>query len=146
MAQMQVKTTVEAGEGLQVKCKSRSFSLIIDEPESLGGTNLGMNPMECFLNAVGACHIIVAKSFAQKNRIKLKSLKIEVEGTLDMDGFMGRNKDAKVGFSEIKTKYFIEADNTEAELEKFVEFIKDHCPVTDTIKNPAKLTHAIHRV
>ncbi len=51
-----------------------------------------------------------------------------------MDGFMGRNKDAKVGFSEIKTKYFIEADNTEAELEKFVEFIKDHCPVTDTIK------------
>lgn len=124
-------------EGLTVECTSRDFKIVLDEPVSLGGNDNGMNPVECLLSSLGACKCIVARAFAKKNKINLKDVEIELEGTLDPDGFLGRNPNAKVGFSLIKTKFKITADNTKEEIEKYVEFIESHCPVQDTLTNAA---------
>ena len=123
-------------EGLQVECTARDFSIILDEPVSLGGTDTGMNPVEALLSALGGCKCIVARAFAKKHKINLKNVEIELEGTLDPDGFLGRNPD-KDWFSRIKPKFKIEADNTKEEIEKYVEFIESNCPVQDTLTNAA---------
>ena len=94
-----------------------------------------MNPVECLLSALGACKCIVARAFAKKNKINLNSINIELDGVLDPDGFLGVNKDAKIGFSKITTRYFIDADNTKEEIEAFIDFIERTCPVKDTIAN-----------
>jgi uncharacterized OsmC-like protein len=130
-------------EGLQVECTARDFSIILDEPVSLGGTDTGMNPVEALLSALGGCKCICARAFAKKYKINLKSVEIELEGTLDPDGFLGRNPDAKIGFSRIVTKFKIEADNTKEEIEKYVEFIESHCPVQDTLTNAAEFETVI---
>lgn len=135
MAIEKFEAVVESVAGLKVSCKSRNFELILDEPKNLGGTDTGMNPVEALLNSLGACKVIVAKSFARLHKINLKSIRIEVEGELDPDGFMGKNPDAKIGFSKITTNFFIEADNTDEEIEKYVEFINRTCPVADTIEH-----------
>ncbi len=135
MAIEKFEAVVESVNGLQVSCKSREFEFTLDEPKNLGGTNTGMNPVEALLNSLGACKVIVAKSFARMHKIDLKSIKIEIEGELDPDGFMGKNKEAKIGFSKITTNFFIEANNTEEEIEKFVTFINRTCPVADTLEN-----------
>lgn len=131
-------------QGLAVKCESRGFTFQLDEPESLGGTDTGMNPVEALLSSLGACKCIVARAFAQVNKIKLQDVSIELEGTLDPDGFMGKNKQAKIGFSKVTTKFHIKADNTKEEIEKFVEFIESHCPVHDTIANSPKFETEIY--
>lgn len=128
-------TTMDMGKGMTVTCEARGLEFILDEPEELGGVNKGMNPVEALLSALGACKCIVAKSFARLNRIKLQEVQIVCEGELDPDGFMGKNPEAKIGFSRIKTNYFIKADNTDEEIHKFVEFIESHCPVMDSIVN-----------
>jgi len=130
-------------EGLQVECTARDFSIILDEPVSLGGTDTGMNPVEALLSALGGCKCIVARAFAKKHKINLKIVEIELEGTLDPDGFLGRNPDAKIGFSRIVTKFKIEADNTKEEIEKYVEFIESNCPVQDTLTNAAEFETVI---
>lgn len=130
-------------EGLQVECTTRGFSIILDEPVSLGGTDTGMNPVEALLSALGGCKCIVARAFARKHNINLKNVEIELEGTLDPDGFLGRNPNAKIGFSRIVTKFKIEADNTREEIEKYVEFIESHCPVQDTLANAAEFETVI---
>ncbi|HOA30487.1 MAG TPA: OsmC family protein [Clostridia bacterium] len=130
-------------EGLQVECTARDFSIILDEPVSLGGTDTGMNPVEALLSALGGCKCIVARAFAKKHKINLKNVEIELEGTLDPDGFLGRNPDAKIGFSRIVTKFKIEADNTKEEIEKYVEFIESNCPVQDTLTNAAEFETVI---
>ncbi|HCM90297.1 MULTISPECIES: OsmC family protein [Vagococcus] len=135
MAIEKFEAVVESVNGLQVSCKSREFEFTLDEPKNLGGTNTGMNPVEALLNSLGACKVIVAKSFARMHKIDLKSIKIEIEGELDPDGFMGKNKEAKIGFSKITTNFFIEANNTDEEIEKFVTFINRTCPVADTLEN-----------
>ncbi len=144
MANMIFKATAKAINGLTVECEARNFKFTLDEPESLGGNDKGMNPVEALLSALGACKCIVAKAFAQKNRISLQDIRIELEGVLDLDGFMGINQDAKIGFSKITTKYYIQADNSEDEIKQFVTFIESHCPVHDTLQNAAEFASAIY--
>lgn len=134
----------QALSGLQVKCVSRQFSMLLDEPTSLGGTDQGMNPVEALLCSLAACKVIVAKAFAPFHQIKLKSLRIAVDGELDPDGFLGKNKTAKIGFSKIHTQFFIEADNTAEQIQHFIDFINANCPVHDSLANAPTLTSELH--
>ncbi|MDI9469063.1 MAG: OsmC family protein [Bacillota bacterium] len=144
MAKQTFSAVTEIVQGLQVSCRSRSFEMIIDEPEGLGGSDTGMSPVEALLNALGACKCIVVQSFAPKFRIRLKSVRVEVEGVLDPAGFMGRDPEAKIGFSEIRSHFHIDADNTPDEIARFVDFVEARCPVQDTLTNPAICSHVIH--
>lgn len=146
MADMKFNAVVEAKDGLTMSCKSSNFEFILDEPKALGGNNEGMNPVECLLNAIGACKGIVARSFAKGHGLDIKGLRIEVEGTLDPDGFMGKNKDAKIGFSNVVTNYYFESDEDEAKLAEFIEFIDRTCPVIDTIVNTPSLESKLNIV
>lgn len=65
------KATAHLQDGVQVKVKSRNFEITVDEPNNLGGTDTGMNPVEMVLGALGACQAIVARVFARK--LKLNS-------------------------------------------------------------------------
>jgi len=135
MADMIFEAKAQAVSGLTIECEARNFKFTLDEPESLGGNDKGMNPVEALLSALGACKCIVARAFAKKNRIVLEDIKIDLEGVLDPDGFMGINPEVKLGFSKITTKYYIKANNTEEEIKQFVAFIESHCPVHDTLQN-----------
>ena len=76
-------------EGLRVEAKSRGMRVIFDEPESLGGSDEGLNPIEMLLNTLGACQVITAKIYAPKFEINLQKVWVEVEGDVNLDGFRG---------------------------------------------------------
>lgn len=123
-----------AGKTYKVECTARNKSFILDEPEELGGSNGGMNPGEALLSALGGCKYIVAKMFCEKLKINLQEIRIEMEAEIDPDGLNGKNN-IKIGFSKITTKYYIKANNSKEEIENFIEYIEDHCPMKDTIFN-----------
>lgn len=133
------KSTTQLKEGMQVECETRGHKFVLDEPKELCGTDTGMNPVEALLSALGACKCIVARCFAKSHGIDLKDIKVEVEGDLDPDGFMGKNKDAKIGFTNVRTKIYIDADASEEKLKDFVDFIDRTCPVADTLHNSPKM-------
>lgn len=129
------KADVNSVSGLKVSCKSRDFEIIMDEPRTSGGTDKGMNPVEALLNSLGACLVITMKAFARAKKMNLKSVRVVVEGELDTDGFMGKNPNAKKGFSKIISTFYVEADNTEEEIADYIDFANSICPVHDTIEN-----------
>ena len=133
------KSTTKLTNGMKVECNAREHTILLDEPKGLGGTDTGMNPVEAVLCALGACKCIVARCFAKAHGIDLKDFKVELEGDLDPDGFMGKNENVKVGFSTVRSKIYIESDSPKEEIEKFVEFIDKTCPVADTLANSPKL-------
>ena len=57
---------------------------------------------------------------------------------------MGKNPDAKIGFSEIRSKIYIKSDSSKEDIEKFIAFIDRTCPVADTLENPAVLVTEIN--
>lgn len=133
------KATAHLQEGVQVKVRSRDFEIIVDEPESLGGTDTGMNPVEMVLCALGACQAIVAGAFAKKHDMTFRDFRVELEGDLDPAGFMGLS-DVRKGYSEIRYNIHIDTDEPREKVEEFVKFIEETCPVGDTIANPVNLT------
>ena len=140
---MRAKAVMDMGTGLKVTCESRNLQFTIDETVELNGTNAGMNPLEALLNALAACKCIVAKSFAESRGIKLEGITISCKGTLDPDGFRGKNPNAKIGLSEIVTSYELKTSSPKDKVEEFIHFVEEHCPVNDTIQNPPAVSHEI---
>jgi uncharacterized OsmC-like protein len=75
--------------------------------------------------------------------MKINSIRIELEGELDTDGFMGKNPEAKIGFSKIITNFYIDADNTDEEIAAYVDFINRTCPVADSLENAPEMVSNI---
>jgi uncharacterized OsmC-like protein len=50
----------------------------MDEPANLGGQDTAMNPVEALLCSLGACKVIVAKSFAKLQGIHLNHIRVEL--------------------------------------------------------------------
>jgi len=125
-------------DGLQVETNSRNFKILLDEPEELGGTDAGMNPVEALLCALGACQTIVASAFAQSQDFSFEEFHVEIEGDLDPDGFMGL-ADVRNGFQEIRYKMHFKTDEPQEKAEAFAKFIETRCPVGDCLENGVKL-------
>lgn len=121
-------------EGLACEADVRGFKITIDEPESLGGANTGMNPVEMILSALGGCITICAAAFARVCKVELQGFHVEVEGDLDPDGFMGKNPNVRTGFSDIRYKMHIKSDSPKENIAKLAEMIEKVCPVSDTLK------------
>src|SRR5580658_7522060 len=74
-------------EGLRSEAKIRQFSLTVDEPTSLGGTDTGPNPVELVLAALATCQEITYRAYATALGIPLESVSVKLEGALDLRGF-----------------------------------------------------------
>ena len=133
------KSTTNLKQGLQVEVVSGKHSFLLDEPPALGGTDTGMNPVEALLGSMGACMCIVARSFAKMHKIDLQDFKIDLDGELDPDGFMGKNKEAKIGFSKITMKIHIKSNSSKEDLDNFIKFVEKTCPVCDTVINTPEM-------
>lgn len=133
-------TATKLSEGMQVETKARQFTALLDEPADLGGTNAAMNPVEALLSALGGCQAIVAAAFAKAQGVTFEKVFVELEGDIDLDGFMGK-ADVRPGFQEIRFTIHFKSDEPKEKLEKFVEFIEKTCPVGDTLKG-VKLVNA----
>src|SRR6478735_11646973 len=66
-------------EGLRSETKIRQFSLTIDEPESLGGTDTSPNPVELVLAALATCQEITYRAYATALGIPLESVSVKLE-------------------------------------------------------------------
>ncbi|MBP1968553.1 putative OsmC-like protein [Virgibacillus natechei] len=100
-----------------------------------------MNPVELLLSSLGACQSIVARTYAKKFEIDLQNFWVELEGDIDLDGFLGKS-DVRPGFSDIRYTFHLETDAPEEKIQAYKEFIESHCPVGDTIANQVNLVPA----
>lgn len=89
-------------EGLSVENRAGKFTVLMDEPETLRGTDTGMNPVEMLLCCLGACQCIVARLFARARKIQVQDFRVELEGDLDPDGFLRGRDGVRAGLHEIR--------------------------------------------
>lgn len=97
---------------------NRDFSWTIDEPRSLLGLNHGPSPQEYLLSAVGACIMVGFAVGASVLGIQLETLSVEVEGDLDLAGFLGLAEAAKVPLSGIRYRIRVAGNGTPEQFEE----------------------------
>ncbi len=135
MAIMTFKAESRLKDGLSVESTAGKFTVLMDEPETLRGTDTGMNPVEMLLCSLGACQCIVARLFARAQRIEFEEFRVELEGDLDTDGFLRGRDGLRPGLSEIRYTLHIKTGTSREKVEDFAAFIKKRCPVSDVIVN-----------
>ncbi|MFW6064910.1 MAG: OsmC family protein [Candidatus Natronoplasma sp.] len=127
------ETEVDKKEGMECEVKMRDFSLTIDEPKNLGGTNKGPNPVEVLLGSLGGCLSITGEVVAKEMDLDLENFNLKIEGDLDPRGFQG-TADVPAGFQDIRVKIDEIEGVPEKKMDEFVEKIQKRCPIEDTLK------------
>ncbi|MGP1346187.1 MAG: OsmC family protein [Phycisphaerales bacterium] len=115
----------------------RPFTIRIDEPEQLCGTNQFANPQEYLLSAINACMMVGYAAVATLMGIKLESLEVETTGDIDLRGFLAIDPTIRNGYPEIHQTIRIAADATEQQLNEL------HRAVLATSPNFEHITRAV---
>jgi len=119
--------------GFRSEAKIRDFtSTKSDEPDQLGGTNTGPNPVEQVLAALGNCLAVGYAANATAAGIKINDLSIEIEGDLDLHTFLGL-KEGNAGFTSISAKVRLDSDATPEDLDALHSKVKRTSPVGHTL-------------
>ena len=108
--------------------------LVADEPAKDGGSDLGPNPYEYLLAALGSCTSMTLRMYADRKQMKLDNVevllshrRIHAEDCVECE--------TKEGFVDrIDKRITLEGNLTAAERQRLLE-IADKCPVHRTLKN-----------
>ncbi|CAB3762650.1 OsmC family protein [Paraburkholderia solisilvae] len=116
----------------------RSFTLDVDEPVELGGTNMYANPQEYLLAALNACMTVGYAALCALHGINIRKLEIVTEGEIDLRGFLGIDKAVTPGYESLKTRVTIKADAAQEQLRQIHAMVMASSP---NFHNIAKAVH-----
>jgi uncharacterized OsmC-like protein len=116
----------------QVIPHEQPFELDADEPCVLGSNDKGANPVEHLLHALAACVTTSMVCHAAVRGIKIEELESELEGDIDLRGFLGLSGNVRKGYRNIQIRFKVKTD--EENLEKLKE-LTAFSPVFDVVSN-----------
>ena len=108
----------------------QSFELHADEPAMLAGADQGANPVEHLLNALAGCVTTSMVAHAAVRGIRIDALESELEGDIDLRGFLGLADEVPKGFTSIRVKFKVKSD--EENMAKF-KSLAAFSPVYNTL-------------
>jgi uncharacterized OsmC-like protein len=88
----------------------QTYELHADEPPILAGNDTGANPVEHLLNALAACVTTSMVAHAAVQGIHIEELESELEGDIDLRGFLGLDQDVPKGFTDIRVRFRVKTD------------------------------------
>jgi uncharacterized OsmC-like protein len=99
----------------------RDFTLTIDEPEELGGTNMGPNPQEVLLSALNACLVATFVCQCSMQGIALEKVEITSIGKLDLRGFFGLDATVPTGYHDLQWTLKVKGNATPEQFRQIYE-------------------------
>ncbi len=130
----------------QLHHRSKSFVIHADEPIVLLGGDTAPNPAEYLLTALAACVTSSLVYHAAARGIKIEEVNSEVEGDVDVRGFLGLDPSVRNGFQNIRMTIAIHADVTDEQLEELASLGTGFSPVFDSVTNGVPVTVRTERM
>ncbi len=128
------------GAGQQDSSRSRPFILVGDEPPVLLGDNAGPNAVEAVLHALAACLAVGFAYNAAAQGITVESLSFDLEGDLDLQGFLGLSEETRAGCDTIRLTYRVKSDAPRQRILELCEYVQKTSPLLDIIRNPVPVS------
>ena len=121
----------------------------IQQAEAHSGVG-GPGPAACsgdlLLGALAACAQITCQLVAANLELPVESIEVVVEGDLDLRGTLGVDREAAVGFEEIRTRFEIVApEASEQQLEDLRRKSERYCTVLQTLVGDPRLATELVR-
>ncbi len=130
----------------QKQQRSKSFLIHADEPIVLLGRDQAPNPAEYLLTALAACVTSAMVYHAAARGIKIEGVESQVEGDVDVRGFLGLDENVRKGFQNIRIALAIHADVTDEQLEELASLGTGFSPVFDSVTKGVPVTVRTERM
>lgn len=121
----------------------RRFTLRIDEPVELCGTNQYANPQEYLIAAINACMMVGFAAVAALKGVTLTKLDIHTRGDIDLRGFLGLSATVPPGYPSLDQTITVAGDGTPEQLREIHDIVKRTSPnyfnITQAVATPSRL-------
>lgn len=126
------------GSGYRTSIRTRSHSLVADEPIAAGGTDTGATPYELLLGALSACTAMTVRMYADRKRwpltdvvVRIRQVRPHAVDCADCDA-----KDVGVGRMERELELI--GPLTDEQRTRLL-YIADRCPVKQTLERGLRI-------
>ena len=127
------------GFGMGGDVVPRRFSIDVDEPCELGGSNRFANPQEYLIAALNACMTVGYVAQCAVRGVTLESLAIETEGEIDLRGFLGIDPAVANGCEKLCYTVRIKGNGTKEQFAEIHEAVIATSPNFYNLSRPIAL-------
>ena len=90
---------------------------------------------DMLLEALVACAGVTLNAVATAIGVELRDATIRAEGDLDFRGTLGVEREAPVGFKQIRLQFDLDTDADEEQLAALIKLTERYCVVYQTLSN-----------
>jgi len=105
-----------------------------------GGDGLMACSGDMLLQALVACAGVTLRSVATARGIDVRGGTVAAEGDLDFRGTLGVDREAPVGFSEIRLRFDLDTDAAPEDVASLIETTERYCVVLQTLARSPRLS------
>ena len=105
-----------------------------------GGSGMEACSGDMLLEALVACAGVTLKAVATAIGVELRSARLRAEGDLDFRGTLGVDREAPVGFRDIRLTFNIDSDAPQEKLDQLVKLTERYCVVLQTLRSAPPVT------
>jgi uncharacterized OsmC-like protein len=87
------------------------------------------------LEALVACAGVTLKAVATAIGIELSSARVRAEGDLDFRGTLGVDREAPVGFCDIRLIFELSSEASQEQLDQLLKLTERYCVVLQTLRS-----------
>ncbi len=109
-----------------------------------GGSGIHACSGDMLLEALVACAGVTLSAVATALEIPVRSGKLTAEGDLDFRGTLGVDKEAKVGFTDIRLRFDLDTDAGPEKIETLMKLTERYCVVFQTLNQTPRLDVSCH--
>ncbi len=122
------------GEG--VTCSVETGRALVEAGlhPATGGTGLHACSGDMLLEALVACAGVTLNAVATALELDVRDARITAEGDLDFKGTLGVDKQAPVGFRDIRLSFDIDGELTDEQLATLMKLTERYCVVYQTLR------------
>ena len=128
------------GAGQEDSSREAPLELRGDEPPVLLGDNTAPDAVEAVLSALASCLTVGFIYNVAAQGIEVRALDFDIEGDLDLRGFLGIKEDQRAGYETIRVRYHVDADASREQIAELFDYVQRTSPVLDIIRNPVAVS------
>jgi uncharacterized OsmC-like protein len=129
----------------QVSCKVSTGRALVEAGlhPATGGDGSLVCSGDMLLEALVACAGVTLRAVATSLGIDLRGAHVTAEGDLDFRGTLGVDKQAPVGFRQIRVSIQVDTDASAEQQATLLRLTERYCVVLQTLRNPATITASL---
>jgi uncharacterized OsmC-like protein len=128
-----LKAKSKLGDGITCKIETGKAMVEAGLHPATGGDGLSACSGDMLLEALAACAGVTLNAVATATGVPLKDASIYVEGDLDFRGTLSVDREAPVGFKNIRLKFELDTEADAERIEKLIKLTERYCVVLQTL-------------